>query len=171
MVFVNSMSDLFHRDITARIVVGQPLHDIRRTQSLFQQLDRFRTVQAIRRGLSRDRANTGYRVWDRCTRGKRFGLNADAKVLRRRIECDDRKGREPSGRLRRVVESRVGNLRPRLAGLGQNQRQQQEPPQSVAPPPAYSTQKVRAVSIRAPLAEDRLRAESDDAPRQSVVVV
>ena len=87
-----------HRElpgVAARILVGQLLDDLRGTQSLLQQLDRFRAVEAVGCRLRGDGADPRNRVRNGRAGRKRMRLHGDAELGRRRIECDDGEGVEP----------------------------------------------------------------------------
>src|SRR6185295_10623291 len=91
--------------LTSRILVGDPLHDFLRTQTLFEKCYRLRPVRSIGRRLCGHGAHARLRVWHCSASAERARLHADAEIAGCRIERDDRKGREPRVSLPRAKSS------------------------------------------------------------------
>ena len=87
--------------VAARILVGDPFHHFRWSQPLLEQRDRLWSVLPIRRRLRGDCADAGLGERNRRAGGKGARLDGDAELVCRRIEGNDREGREPRIRLRR----------------------------------------------------------------------
>ena len=101
--------------VAARILVGDPLHDLGGAQALLEQRDRLRSVRPVRRGLRGDGADARLGERHGRTGRERARLDADAELLRGRIERDDREGREPRVLLRGTRRGEEQERRDRIS--------------------------------------------------------
>jgi hypothetical protein len=108
--------------VPSRVLVGDALDDLLRRESLLEERDGLGSVLAVRRCLRGDRANARLGERDRRAGGERSRLNADAQLVRSRIERDDREGGEP-----RVGGDFLAAQRRRVFGArGEHQAQEQQ---------------------------------------------
>jgi hypothetical protein len=97
--------------VAARILVGDALDDVRRGQALLEQRNGLRAVLTVCRRLCRNGPDTGLDIRHGRPRTKRARLHPDAEFLGRGIERDDRKGRKPRIRSRRLLWNGLAGLR------------------------------------------------------------